>query len=121
MNKLLELNVVVESSNTKDLRSLYDHVNAQVRSLQSIGLSASDYGPMLIPVLMSKLPQELKLLITRQFGKNIWDIKEVQKEKERQLRTIPLLRYSNSYCFRALFKTGLVARSRPICAELGKF
>ena len=87
MNKFLELNIIEESNNTKDLRSLYDHVNAQVRSLQSIGLNASDYGPMLIPVLMSKLPQELKLLITRQFGKNIWDIKVILESLKLEIET----------------------------------
>ena len=87
MNKLLELNVIVESNNTKDLRSLYDHVNAQVRSLQSIGLNASDYGPMLIPVLMSKLPHELKLLITRQFGKGVWDVKIILESLKSEIET----------------------------------
>ena len=84
---MLELNVIVESNNTKDLHSLYDHVTAQVRSLQSIGLNASDYGPLLIPVLMSKLPHELKLLITRQFGKGVWDVKIILESLKSEIET----------------------------------
>ena len=33
------------------------------------------YGPMLIPIVMWKLPENLKLTITRQFGQDLWDIK----------------------------------------------
>ena len=87
MNKLLELKSVHEISNTVGLRALYDHVNAQVRSLLSIGLNSEDYGPMLIPVLMSKLPQELKLIITRQFGKDVWNINNILKSLKDEIET----------------------------------
>ena len=87
MNKLLEIKTVKEISNTVGLRALYDHVNAQVRSLLSIGLNTDDYGPMLIPVLMSKTPQELKLLITRQFGKDVWNINNILKSLKDEIET----------------------------------
>ena len=49
MNKLLEIKTVKEISNTVGLRALYDHVNAQVRSLLSIGLNTDDYVLCLSP------------------------------------------------------------------------
>ena len=30
-----------------------------------------------MPMLMTKLPNKLKLIISRQFGKNIWEITEI--------------------------------------------
>ena len=38
-------------------------------------MDPDSYGPMLIPIVMSKLPENLKLNITRQFGQNLWGIK----------------------------------------------
>ena len=77
MNKLLNLEPVCGLSAVKELRQLYDTIETQVRSLNSLGLNERNYGAMLVPVVMSKLPQEVKLVITRQFGKNSWDIKLV--------------------------------------------
>ena len=37
-------------------------------------MDPDNYGPMLIPVVMSKLPENLKLNITRKFGQDLWDI-----------------------------------------------
>ena len=75
MNKLLNLEGTHRFSNIKELRILlYDTIETQVRCLNSMGLQAKNYGSMLIPVIMTKLPQEIKLIITRQFGKDIWDI-----------------------------------------------
>ena len=40
-----------------------------------MGIDPDSYGPMLIPVIMPKLPENLKLTIPRQFGQDIWNIK----------------------------------------------
>ena len=46
----------------KEMRCLHDGLETQVRSLSSLGLDTRNYGPMLMPVLMAKLPDELKLI-----------------------------------------------------------
>ena len=40
-----------------------------------MGYDCHSYEPMLISKLLSKLPQDLNLEISRKFGKNAWDIK----------------------------------------------
>ena len=40
---------------------------------------------MLIPVVMSKLPSEIKLVITRQFGKDVWEVKLVLEAYRKEL------------------------------------
>ena len=40
-----------------------------------MGYDCHSYEPMLISKLLSKLPQDLNLEISRKFGKNVWDIK----------------------------------------------
>ena len=83
MNELLNFepiginDITYDINDLKDLRKLYDRVETQVRSLDNLGIEFKNYGPMLVPVLMSKLPTELKLIISRKFGKNLWDIQTI--------------------------------------------
>lgn len=74
MNKLLNLETASSFVDVRKIRSFYNNIEVQVRSLRGIGLEEKRYGPMLAPVIMSKLPQEIKLTLTRNFGKNIWAI-----------------------------------------------
>ena len=73
MTKLLSLNTITS------MKHVHDGLVTQVRSLSSLGLDTRNYGPMLMPVLMAKLPDELKLIISRQFGKDIWEIELILK------------------------------------------
>ena len=74
MNKLLDLSNSGNLDDLKYLRQLYNNIDTQVRSLTSLGMDSDSYGLMLIPVVMSKLPENLKLTITRQFGQEIFGI-----------------------------------------------
>ena len=47
------------SDKTLQLRFVYDKISLNVRGLESLGVSSSQYGSLLIPVIMSKLPQEV--------------------------------------------------------------
>ena len=42
-----------------------DSVEIQVRGLQSLGIDSAQYGTLLIPIFMEKLPDELKLIVSR--------------------------------------------------------
>ena len=61
MSKLLSLNIITSVNDTVGMRA-DDELQAQVRNLQSLSLDANHYVPMLVPVLMSKLPEEMKLI-----------------------------------------------------------
>ena len=75
MNKLLNSCNSENLNHLKCLRQLYNNIDTQVSSLTSLGMDPDSYGPMLIPAVMSKLPENLKLTITRQVGQDLWDIK----------------------------------------------
>ena len=49
----------------KGLRLLYDKTEAVVRSLKGIGTEPGSYGTFITPLLMAKLPEELRILIAR--------------------------------------------------------
>ena len=65
MGKIIELESVSNVNDLKALRSLYDTVETQLRNLETFNMKNEEYGPLLIPLLMNKMPAELQLIISR--------------------------------------------------------
>ena len=85
MDTLLELESVTSSTNTKALRRLYDQVEFQVRSLKSLEVPLDSYGNLLSSLFMNKLPQELRLIVSREVGEAEWRIDEIMNIVERKV------------------------------------
>lgn len=66
MNKLLKLESVKSVNNIHDLRKLYDSIEVQVRSLQSLGVKTESYATLLYPIIFQKIPLEINLQYNRQ-------------------------------------------------------
>ena len=56
------------------LRRLYDDVEQQVKSLQSLGITEENYGTFLAPIIMELLPHEVQLNINRTLDKELWNL-----------------------------------------------
>ena len=56
---------------------MYDKINVNVRGLEALGVKASQYGRLLIPVVMSKLQQDIRLQIARKTSKEVWEISKI--------------------------------------------
>ena len=85
MEALLNTAAVSSHHDVKGLRKLHDSVEAHIRGLQALGISASAYGGMLSSVLVNKLPPELRLIISREMAGNSWDLVKVMKIVEREV------------------------------------
>lgn len=59
------------------LRFLYDKLSVHVRRLSSLGVTAQEYGSLLILIIMSKLPNEIRLEIARKSTTDVWKISEL--------------------------------------------
>ena len=70
---LMQLPKVSTNDDLRGLRILYDKLETTTRSLKSIGINSDSYSAILSPVIMSKLPSELRLLISRELNEE-WDI-----------------------------------------------
>ena len=68
MEVLLGVDAVSSDANLKALRRLYDTVEAQVRGLKAMGVTAETYGGLLSSVMLSKVPLEIRLIISRAIG-----------------------------------------------------
>ena len=75
MNVLLKL-PKLNNDNVAKLTSFYNAIESNIRSLMTMGLNPSHYGPLLIPVILERLPDSIKLIVTRRLVKNNWHISD---------------------------------------------
>jgi len=75
------------ASPTNSLSSLqlfYDTIESHIRGLKALGTTEESYGTMLIPIIMSRLPTEIRTNIACEYGNTAWTIDQlkdaVQKE-----------------------------------------
>ena len=68
MHNLLKIDKVTVGKSSKGLRNLYDQIEGHVRALNTAGVTAEHYGALLIPIIVEKLPEEIKLEISRKLG-----------------------------------------------------
>ena len=47
------------------IRAMYDNIVVQVQGLESLGISSENYGPLLIAVIMTRLPEDIQLQVSR--------------------------------------------------------
>ena len=59
------------------LRFVYDKINTHVRGLKALGIDSGQYGSLLIPVILSRVPNEIALLIAEHTQSDIWSISDV--------------------------------------------
>ena len=76
MSKFLKLEKDFNSKYVKELRNLYDRVERHIRSLLTAGIPQENYGPLLIPIVLEKLPDDIKLEVSRKSGTKRWKTDE---------------------------------------------
>ena len=68
------------------LRAVYDKIMVHIRGLEALGVTAEQYGSLLIPVIMTKFPSDIRLRIARETGREAWKIQPlldmIKKEVE---------------------------------------
>ena len=79
MDNLLKLTVVSSVNDVKGIRQLYDKTEIHIRGLHALGVEAQQYGSLLVPVLLSKVPREIRLIISREFDTGNWSLDELLK------------------------------------------
>ena len=68
------------------LRAVYDQITVHIRHLSAMGINSDQYGSLLIPMIMSKLPSEICLCVARESTEELWKIEDlmnvIKKEVE---------------------------------------
>eukprot|EP00795_Rhopilema_esculentum_P006856 gene6856-12454_t len=76
MESLLNLNQVSNERDIKNLRKLHDNIETNVRSLKTLGVDFAQYGALLVPMIMSKFPEDIRLAITKSVN-NDWGLDSI--------------------------------------------
>ena len=64
-------------------KAVYGNIENQIRTLENLNVKSDMYGPLLIPVLQSKIPNEWNLIISRRFNdllERYWSFKVFREE-----------------------------------------
>ena len=73
-------------NHVKKIREVYDKIETHVRNLKSLDIDTKQYGPVLVSITMSKLPNEIKLVISRSMPINDeWKIDELLEILRREI------------------------------------
>jgi len=74
MDELLKFpNCVGEKASSLRL-IIYDKITIHVRGLCVLGIDSKQYGSLLIPVIMSKVPNGIRLRMARENRGGVWDL-----------------------------------------------
>ena len=76
MDTLLNLKPARSMGNIKAVRKVVDSVKTHVRGLKALGIDSKQYGKLLVPILMDKLPEEIRLITSRKYKDN-FDLTEL--------------------------------------------
>jgi len=55
----------------------YEKIETYVRGLESVGQTENTYGPLLVPVILKKLPGDVRINLTRHHESNSWQLNEL--------------------------------------------
>ena len=84
MRKFDEIKAVRNISDLNGLRNVYDQIESNVRSLQTVGVSSQSYENWLTPKILQNLPEELRISLMRTLqGK--WSLDVLLKELKAEL------------------------------------
>ena len=88
IEKLLNLTPVISINDVKRIRKLYDEIEAHTRNLKSLSVNTDKYGPVLVSIVMSKLPSEIKLVISREMSiSDEWIVDELMEALKREIES----------------------------------
>ena len=83
------------SERPASLRLVYDKINVHVRGLSSLGIESEQYGCLLIPVIMTKVSNEIRLRIARQSKSDVWKLDELMNVIMRHVKQVKGARSAN--------------------------
>ena len=94
MQKLEKLPTIKSSNDISGLRKTYDQTEVCVRNLKALNIDIAIYGAILVPFFNGKLPFEIRVILSRNFPNDIWQLdnmlKILKKEVEAKERSFSI-------------------------------
>ena len=86
------LKIPAATKDVKKLKSLYDACEGYIYGLESLDVYPECYGYLLIPIVMKKLPEEVRCIVLRSHDETPWSLADLRK----QLRLVLEIREKSS-------------------------
>ena len=120
-NQLLSIAPINSTNDIKKTRETYDKIEANVQNLCSLDIDTSQYGPVLISIVMSKLPEDIKLQISRSIPISCeWDVDELLAALLKEIESREICSFINYLITDAQSrKTILRAKSKCLFVYVG--
>ena len=71
MEQFVKLDKIEKSNHVSKLQTFFNKIEIMIRNLKLLGIETSSYGSLLIPVLTSKLPTDLRTSFAQKFTGNV--------------------------------------------------
>ena len=77
INDLLNLELIYGERDTQRLRTMYDFAETKYRALEALGVDQETYSAIVVPSLLKKLPEQLRLTITWGEDHHEWNLEQL--------------------------------------------
>ncbi|XP_063416141.1 uncharacterized protein LOC134697785 [Mytilus trossulus] len=68
------------------LRMFYDKMESLVRGLESLGQTQDSYGNLLVPIIINKLPGEIRKHLAREHGTTNWLLRDLRRSINKEIQ-----------------------------------
>ena len=82
------LDIASPANQLTSLQLFYDTMENHVRGLESLGRSHESYGDLLVPIILGKLPHELRKNLAREHDNPEWKFQELSEAIVKEIRTL---------------------------------
>ncbi|XP_071176443.1 uncharacterized protein [Mytilus edulis] len=79
------LDIPAPKNTLTHLRSYYDRTETYIRGLESLGQVQDSYGSLLVPVILNKMPSEIRKNLTREHGSTDWYLGDLRRSIFKEL------------------------------------
>ena len=120
------MNLLNANNNITSLRILCDVIENHVRGLAALGQSTESYGALLVPMVLGKLPAEVRKNLAREHSNLEWMLDQLRDSIVKEIRvteagaSVSPPQPEDHYRSTASFHTGAISRPEqrkpPRCA-----
>ena len=82
------LDIASPANQLTSLQLFYDTMENHVRGLESLGRSHESYGDLLVPIILGKLPHELRKNLAREHDNPEWKFQELREAIVKEIRIL---------------------------------
>ena len=82
---ILDLNPVTDCSDISKLRDLYDAIEINVRNLKTLGITSESFAPVIIPTILSKIPEAICHEVMKINRESDWDFHAVVEKFQNEV------------------------------------